>query len=139
MRFRIFHWIRISIWFRKNLHRKKTGSSEFSLYMSYMINAAKRFRSILWDSIHSWRFIIKIWWTFLNKSSFGKFFLLLLLYNKRHFDFSCYKFSIFLNYSIFSPNNHISLLTWDIALRFLIHVFKLSRAQWRNNKLVRFL
>ena len=27
-----------------------------------MINAAKRFRSIVWDSILSWRFIIKIWW-----------------------------------------------------------------------------
>ena len=31
MRFRIFHWIRIYIWFRTNLHRKKNRSSEFSL------------------------------------------------------------------------------------------------------------
>ena len=31
MSFRIFYWIRISFWVRKNLHRKKIGSSEFSL------------------------------------------------------------------------------------------------------------
>ena len=35
MRFKIFDWIRISIWVRKNLHGKKNGSSEFSLYITY--------------------------------------------------------------------------------------------------------
>ena len=33
MRFRIFHWIRISIWFRENLHRRKISSTEFCLLM----------------------------------------------------------------------------------------------------------
>ena len=50
MRFRIIQWIRISIWFRKNFHSKKIGSSEFSLFISLDI-------VFVWNHVSQWKFV----------------------------------------------------------------------------------